>query len=63
MAKLFIYVASGVGFLAVALVLFDTCRKFINKRNTEDQPLRSHNEPSEYRASTNNPGGNEDDQK
>ena len=62
MTKLFIYVASGVGFLAVAVVVFITCRKFMNKRNKEDKFRRPYDEPREYRASSNIPGGYEDEE-
>ena len=50
MTKLFIYIASGVGFVAVALILGITCRKFIRKRKRDEKFRRPYDEPRVYRA-------------
>ena len=48
--RLFIYIASGVGFVAVALILGITCKKFIKKRKRDDKFRRPYDEPRVYRA-------------
>ena len=59
--KLFIYIASGIGFLAVALVLGITCKKFLNKRSKEDKFRRPYDEPRVYRAGRSLSGEIEDE--
>ena len=59
--KLFIYIASGIGFLAVAIVLGITCKKFLNKRSREDKFRRPYDEPRVYRAGRSLSGENDDE--
>ena len=47
---IFCHIASGVGFVAVALILGITCRKFIRKRKRDDKFRRPYDEPRVYRA-------------
>ena len=50
MTKLFIYIASGVGFIAVALILGITCKKFLRKRKQNEKFRRPYDKPRVYRA-------------
>ena len=62
MAKMFIYIASGVGFLAIAIVVGITCKKFVNKKKREDKFRRPYDEPQEYRAGRSLSGENDDEE-
>jgi hypothetical protein len=59
--KLFIYIASGVGFLAVALIVGVTCKKFVDKRRREDRLRRPYDAPRVYRSEGNGSGDEDED--
>ena len=60
--RLFIYIASGVGFVAVALILGITCKKFIKKRKRDDKFRRPYDEPRVYRAGGSMTGENDEEE-
>ena len=60
--KLFIYIASAVGFVAVALVLGVTCKKFLDKRKKDEKFRRPYDQPKvQYRAAGTESGDEEED--
>ena len=60
MTRMFIYIASGVGFFAVALIVGVSCKRFVVKRRG-DKFRRPYDEPRPYRAGMSATGEDEED--
>ena len=63
MTKMFIYIASGVGFFAVALIVGVSCKRFMAKRRGDKFGRRNGKyEENEYRAGMSAGGEDEEDE-